>query len=51
MGVMSTGNEVTMSMSVSRAWWHSGVQLKVVSFLSRFVSGLANLAKFGMKGH
>jgi len=39
-----------MSMSVSRALQHSGVHSKVVSLLSRFVSGLAKPVKFGMKG-
>ncbi len=44
-------DEVTMLMSVLRAWQQSGVQLKTVSFFSRLVRGLAKPAKFRMKGH
>ena len=51
MGAMSTRDDVTISMSVSKAWQHLGVQSKMVSFFSRFVSGQVKPAKFGMKGH
>ncbi len=50
-GATSTRDEVTMLMSVSKAWQQLGVHSKVASFFRRFVRGLAKLAKFGMKGH
>ena len=44
------GDEVTISIRVSKEARHSGVHSKGVSFFSRFVRGLANCAKFGIKG-
>ena len=44
------GDEVTISMRVSSDVRHSGVHSKGVSFFNRFVRGLANRAKFRMKG-
>ena len=44
------GDEVTISMSVSREVRQSGVHSKGVSFFSKFVRGQVNPAKFGIKG-
>jgi len=44
------GDEVTISMSVSREAQHSGVHSKGVSFFSRFIRGQAKRAKFRIKG-
>ena len=46
---MRTGDKVTILMSVSSDMWHSKVYSKRVSFFSRFIRGLAKLAKFRIK--
>ena len=48
---MSTRDEVTILMSMLRAWQQSGVHLKMVSFFNRLVRGLVKPAKLGIKGH
>ena len=45
------GDEVMISMSVSREVRQSGVHLKGVSCFSKFVRGQVNSVKFGIKGH
>jgi len=44
------GDEVTISMRVSKEARHLGVYSKGVSFFSRFMRGLAKRVKFGIKG-
>jgi len=44
------GDEVTISMRVSKEARHLGVHSKGVSFYSRFMRGLVKCVKFGIKG-
>jgi hypothetical protein len=45
------GDDVMISMRVSKEAQHLGVYSKGVSFFSRFVRGLAKCVKFRIKGH
>jgi hypothetical protein len=45
------GDKVMILMSMSKEAQHLEVHSNRVSFFSRFVRGLANQVKFGIKGH